>query len=93
MLEEIESIQVPNKAEGGPGKRAELSLDISRHHFITVAVIKRRRAGACRGQLNCILDEKTNPRQQQQMQHKDYEQELMLICTLMAKKSQTSPHV
>lgn len=43
MLEEIESIQVLNKAEGGPGMLAELSLDISCQHFITVAVIKRWR--------------------------------------------------
>lgn len=44
MLEEIESIHVLNKAEGGPGLLAELSLDISCQHFITVTVIKGRRA-------------------------------------------------
>lgn len=43
MLEEIESLQILNKAEGGPGRLAELSLDISCQHFITVAVIKRQR--------------------------------------------------
>lgn len=41
MLEEIESIRVVNKAEGGLGRLPELSLDISCQHFITVAVIKR----------------------------------------------------
>lgn len=38
-----ESIQVLNKAEGGLGRAAKLSLDISCQHFITVAVIKRWR--------------------------------------------------
>lgn len=43
MLQETESILVLNKAEGGPGRLAELSLDISCQHFITEAVIKRPR--------------------------------------------------
>lgn len=42
-LRKIESIQVLNKAEGGLYRPAKLSLDISCQHFITVAVIKRRR--------------------------------------------------
>lgn len=35
-----ESMQIFNKAEGGPSSPAELSPDISCQHFITVAVIK-----------------------------------------------------
>lgn len=43
MLEDTQVIRLLNKAEGGPGRPAELSLDISCQHFITVAVIKRPR--------------------------------------------------
>lgn len=43
MRAERENIQILNKAEGGPGMLAELSLDISCQHFITVAVIKSPR--------------------------------------------------
>lgn len=43
MRAERENIQILNKAEGGPGMLAELCLDISCQHFITVAVIKSTR--------------------------------------------------
>lgn len=43
MRVKTESIQILNKAEGGPCMLAELSLDISCQHFITVAVIKSPR--------------------------------------------------
>lgn len=40
MQVKTEDIQILNKEERGPGMLAELPLDISCQHFITVAVIK-----------------------------------------------------
>lgn len=61
MLVEIESIHVLNKPEGGPGMQAELSLDISCQHFITVAVIKRRRPRCWPRAAKLHLDWKDKP--------------------------------
>lgn len=98
LLVEIESIQVLNKAEGGPGMLAELSLDISCQHFITVAVIKRRRPWRWPRAAKLHLDWRDKPptataaaAAAQRLQ-----QEPRLICAHFnqrAKKSQTSYHI
>ena len=96
MLVETESIQVLNKAEGGPGMPAELSLDISCQHFITVAVIKRWRPRRWPRAAKLHLDWIGKPPTATAAAAQWLQQELMLICThfnQLAKKSQTSHHI
>lgn len=96
MLVETESIQVLNKADGGPGMPAELSLDISCQHFITVAVIKRRRPRRWPRAAKLHLDWIDKPPTATAAVAQWLQQELRLICThfnQLAKKSQTSHHI